>query len=165
MRRIILDTNIYGLIVEDPNRDIVRYGIEKKKAVIVYNLPLIRKELRDTPRNIRFEGENLRNYLLRIYDQFTINHELKFTRETEELADNYFTLYTELGGHSAKTEIIKDFIIVASASLNSLDIVVSNDNKTMLSEKAIKSYTIANQIKKIRTPRFLDYEQFKKELK
>ena len=72
MRRIILDTNIYGLIVEDPNRDIVRYGIEKKKVVIVYNLPLIRKELRDTPRYIRFEGENLRNYLLIIYDQFTI---------------------------------------------------------------------------------------------
>ena len=37
MKRVILDTNIYGLIVEDPNRDIVRYGIEKKKAVIYEN--------------------------------------------------------------------------------------------------------------------------------
>ena len=143
MKRIILDTNIYGLIVEDPERDIVRNGIENKKAVIVYNLSLIRKELRDTPRNIRFEGENLRNYLLRIY----------------------FILYKELGGYAAKTEIIKDFIIVACASLNSLDIVVSNDNRTMLSEKAIKSYNIANRIKKIRMPRFLDYEKFKKEIK
>lgn len=165
MERIIFDTNVYGLIVNDPHKEIVRDGIEKKKTVIVYGFPLIRKELRDTPRRIRVEGENLRNYLLRIYDEFTMGHELKFIDDAEELADSYFAVYKEFGGFANKQEIIKDFVIVASASLNSLDIVISNDNKTMLSEKAVKSYNLVNQIKKIRMPRFMNYEEFKKELK
>ncbi len=165
MKRVILDTNIYGLIVIDADRDSVRYGIEKKKKAIIYNLPLIRKELRDTPKSMRFEGANLRNYLLGIYDEFTKNHELKFINAAEELADIYFDIYKEIGGYASKAEIIKDFVIVACASLNSLDIVVSNDNKTMLSEKALKSYNMVNQIKKIRLPRFLNYDNFKKEIK
>ncbi len=165
MKRVILDTNIYGLIVNDPNKEIVKDGIEKKKSAVVYGFSLIRKELRDTPRKIRVEGENLRNYLLRIYDEFTTGHELKFIGYAKELADYYFITYKELGGFANRQEIIKDFIIVASASLNSLDIVISNDNKTMLSQRAVKSYNIVNRIKKIGMPRFMNYEEFKKELK
>lgn len=165
MKRIILDTNIYGLIVVDNDRNKVRYSIEKEKAVVVYGLPLIRKELRDTPKSIRVGGANLRGYLLSIYDEITKNHKLKFEREAERLSYSYFNVYKELEGYASKYEIIKDLIIVASASLNDLDIVVSNDNKTMLSEKAIKSYRIVNQIQKIKIPRFLSYEEFKKELK
>ena len=165
MKRVILDTNIYGVIVLDKNRQSVRYSIEKEKKAVIYNLPLIRKELRDTPKSMRVEGENLRNYLLRIYDEFTKNHELKFANAAEGLADTYFKIYKELGGYASKAEIIKDFTIVAYASLNSLDIVASNDNKTMLSEKARKSYKIVNQVKKISLPRFLNYEDFKKDIK
>lgn len=160
-----MDTNIYGLIVVDEDRSKVRDKIEKEKVVIVYGLQLIRRELRYTPKSIRIGGANLRNYLLSIYDEITKNHTLKYEIDAEELADSYFIVYKELGGYAAKSEIIKDLIIVACASLNSLDIVISNDNKTMLSEKAIKSYNIVNQIKQIRIPRFLSYEKFKKELK
>ena len=161
----MLDTNIYGLIVVDKDRDEVRDSVEKKKIVIVYGTQLIRKELRDTPKNIRVKGVNLRNDLLSIYDEFTKNHILTLNINAENLADSYFNVYKELGGYASKDEIMKDFCIVACASLNSLDIVVSNDNKTMLSEKAIKSYKIVNQIKKLKLPRFLNYEEFKKELK
>ena len=165
MKRVILDTNIYGLIVVDKDRNKVRHSVEEKKTVVVYGLPLIRKELRDTPRNIRVGGTNLRNDLLRIYDEFTKNHMLKHMAEAEKLADLYFNVYKELGGFASKHEIVNDLSIVAFASLNALDIVISNDSKTMLSEKTVKSYSIVNQIKKIRIPRFLNYEQFKQELK
>lgn len=165
MKRVIFDTNIYGLIVEDKNRTKIRYKIEKERAVIVYGLPLIRKELRDTPRNIRVEGANLRNYLLSIYDEITKNHALRHLNEAENLASHYFIAYKELGGYSSRSEMLKDMIIVACASLNNMDIVISNDNKTMLSEKSVKSYKIINQVNKTNTPRFLNYEEFKKELK
>jgi len=165
LKNILLDTNIYGLIVVDYDRNEVRNSIENKKEVIIYGLSLIRKELRDTPKNIRLVGSSLRNSLLSIYDEITKDHILKLTIDIEELADSYFNVYKEIGGYASKDDIIKDLIIIACASLNSLDIVVSNDNKTMLSEKAIKSYKIVNELKKIRIPRFLDYEEFKKEIR
>ena len=165
MERAILDTNIYGLIVVDEDRDKIRYSIQKKEAIIVYGLPVIRKELRDTPKSIRIGGANLRIALLGLYDELTKNRTLKFMSESEKLANNYLSIYKEIGGYASKVEIIKDLTIVACASLNSLDIVVSNDNKTMLSEVALKSYKIVNQLKKIRTPRFLNYEEFKKDIK
>ena len=165
MQRVVLDTNIYGLIVVDEDRTKVRNKIEKEKIVVVYGLQLIRKELRDTPKNIKVEGANLRNYLLSIYDEITKNHTLKFTDEAENLAESYFNIYKELGGYASRVEIMKDFVIVGSASLNYLDIVVSNDNKTMLSDKSIKAYRIVNSLKNIRMPRFMSYEEFKKELK
>ena len=165
MKRILLDTNIYGLIVIDEDRDKIRNVIEKKRVLVVYGLPLIRKELRDTPKNIRVGGNNLRSDLLGLYDEVTKNHTLKFINESEKLASYYFNTYKEIGGYASKSEIEKDLIIVACASLNDLDIVISNDNKTMLSEKAVKSYKIVNQIKKVRMPRFLNYEEFKKEIK
>ena len=96
MQNLILDTNIYGLIVVDLNREKVRVSIEKKKSAIVYGLPLIRKELRDTPKNIRVRGTKLRNYLLEIYDEITKNHTLKSINEAEKLAISYFNVYKEM---------------------------------------------------------------------
>ncbi len=165
MKRVILDTNIYGMIVIDEDREKVRETIQMSNSVIVYGISLIRKELRDTPKNIRAGGIKLRNDLLSIYDDITKERTLKITPNAESLADAYYDVYKEMGGFASKNEIIKDLIIVACASLNSLDIVVSNDNKTMLSELALKSYKIVNPIKKIENPRFLDYEKFKREFR
>ena len=164
MKRELLDSNIYGKIIEKMDVDLVLNNLPQS-GIIVYGLPIIRKELRDTPREIRVQGANLRNYLLRIYDKIIGNHTLKIDNYTEMLAEAYFITYKEIGGHISKADMAKDFAIVASATLNNLDIVVSNDNKTMLSEKALKSYRIVNQIKKLKSPRFLNYEEFKKEIK
>ena len=62
MKRVILDTNIYGVITIDIDRAIIRDKIGK--TAIIYGMPLIRKELRDAPKKVRFEGINLRNRLL-----------------------------------------------------------------------------------------------------
>jgi len=165
MKRVIMDTNVYGLIVVDLDRNKVKEALKKGLRVIVYGMPLIRKELRDTPKNIRAEGANLRNYLLSLYDEVTGNRTLKYLKEADSLATSYFSVYKELGGYASRDEIIKDIMIFACASMNSLDIVVSNDRKTMLSDKALHSYKIVNQIRKIRMPRFLSYEEFKREIK
>ncbi len=165
MKRVLLDTNIYGLMVIDKDRDRLRDSIEQVKTVVIYGLPLIRKELRDTPKNIKVREVNLRNYLLRLYEEVTKGRTLNITLKEESLADAYFTVYREIGGIASKQELIKDFIIVACASINSLDIVVSQDHKTMVSEKALKSYAIVNKIKKINLPGFLNYEEFKKAIR
>lgn len=57
--------------------------------------------------------------------------------------------------------MINDFIIVACASKNNLDIVVSNDNVTMLTENAIRAYDDVNKIISLKTPKFIDYKEFK----
>jgi len=163
MKRVILDTNIYGTIVLDKDRNLLKDTIIKSREVVVYGFSLIRKELRDTPRSIRIEGINLRNYLLNIYDEITKNRTLSNTREIEDVAKAYFIAYKELGGLKRK-EIITDFMIIATGSVHELDIVVSQDNRTMLSDKAIKAYAIVNKIKSLRLPRLLNYEKFKKEI-
>ena len=46
-----------------------------------------------------------------------------------------------------------------------IDILVSNDNKTMSSEESEKAYKSVNEIKKFRTPDFIGFEEFKKMLR
>ena len=57
--------------------------------------------------------------------------------------------------------MINDFLIVACASKNNLDIIVSNDNITMLAENAIKAYKNINKMLSLKTPKFIDYKEFK----
>jgi len=121
MKRVILDTNIYGLIIVDESIDKLKEDLDKKNIFIVYGFPLIRKELRDTPKSIKLESANLRNRLLSIYDEITKNHTLKLTSNIGKLSDSYFDIYKKIGGHASKNEMIKDLTIVACASLNLLD--------------------------------------------
>jgi len=164
MKRVLLDTSIYGKLVFDRERNRIAETLRLSVNTVIYGSPLIRKELRDTPKHIRVERVNLRNDLLRVYDEVTKGRTLVISQQAEELAENYFTVYKELGGNLSKYELRNDFVIVACASYKDLDIVVSADKRTMLSEQALKAYNIANKIKKVRMPRFLDYESFKREL-
>jgi len=60
--------------------------------------------------------------------------------------------------------MINDFMIVSIATLNKLDVVYSKDNNTMLNNYAVKSYELVNSIKKLNTPKFKSYEEFKNEI-
>jgi hypothetical protein len=53
-------------------------------------------------------------------------------------------------------------MIVACATLHDLDIVVSEDNKTMLSEYSLKTYQTVNSIKKYKMPQFIGYDKFRR---
>ena len=113
MKREILDSNIYGKIIENNDIDFVLECLPHSN-ILIYGADVIRKELRDTPKEKIMVSENkkikIRLMLLNVYDY--------------------------------------DFLIVAVAALNNLEVVYSEDNT----------------IKKLKTPRFKSYEEFKNEL-
>ena len=86
-------------------------------------------------------------------------------RNTQNLAEKYFVAYRSLGGSIGKEKIMNDFLIVASTALKNMDIVVSEDNKTMLNDFSIKSYNIVNKLEKRRMPGFIGFDDFKKEIR
>ena len=161
MKRVLLDTNIYGEIAIDTHLELLREKVVSGEKAIFYGLDVVRKELRATPTSKKIGGKSLRILLLSLYDSI-IRHEILAAREAEELAEHYFNVYSELGGIKSKDDIRKDFIIVACASIKKLDVVVSNDEKSMLSETALKAYAIVNGIKKIPEPDFIPYKDFRR---
>jgi len=163
MKRVILDTNIYGRIAVDDQRDLVRNMISTSKIIVYGNL-VIRKQLRATPKG-QIDGINLRADLMRLYQEITRDKELDINKKEDEVADNYYKTYNHLGGITSWHKMRDDFLIVASASLHNMNIVVSDDRSTMLNELAKKSYNIVNSVLKIDIPRFIDYEEFKKEIR
>lgn len=168
MKRIILDTNVYEFLLKYVDKEMLK-GILTRNIIVVYGLDLIRKELRDIPKNIKEDvdgrARSLRNTLLILYDTTIGKHYYQTTSQMLEIADKYFIVYKTLGGKSQKREVAADFTIVACASLHNLDVVVSEDIKTMLSEPAIKSYKVVNLLYGFRTPDFIQFNDFKNKLR
>lgn len=168
MKRVILDTNVYGKIIEQGDENLIANAVEKNLfagKLLIYGNSVIRNEIRDVPKKIKTREANLRIALLNIYDRLVGNHKLEITSEVKGLANHYLLVYKKIGGVKNKIDILNDFLIIASATIKKLDIVYSEDNKTMLSEKARKSYLIVNEIKKLRTPNFENYNNFIKEIR
>ena len=166
LNRIILDTNIFGQMVLDPRLELIKETLSSRKNFVIYGCDLIRKELRATPiaDHISRSGiKNLRITLLNCYHDI-VRKELSRDKKSLDLAEQYYKVYSKLGKPTAKEKILTDFQIVALASLNKLDLVVSGDQKTFLSENSIKAYNIVNDILTLRTPSFVHYEKFKEML-
>lgn len=95
-----------------------------------------------------------------MYDRITNKHRLKDSSKVYELAKKYHEHYKILGGiFGWDTNIRVDFMIIACASLNGLNIVYSNDKRTMFSEIAIHSYRHINAKERLHTPNFLIYNE------
>ena len=167
LRKYLLDANIYGELAVDPEVDKVVREYELCKAfVLVYGVNgIVRKELRATPKGEKVGVKKLRISLLALYDAFTGKHELSITDEHRSLAGEYYKAYSQLGGSKPKHEMFNDFLLVACASAKGMDVVVSEDEKTLLTENAVKAYGLVNGLRKIRTPRFIGYWAFKSELR
>ncbi|MBI2545800.1 hypothetical protein HYV81_01330 [Candidatus Woesearchaeota archaeon] len=167
-KRVILDTNIYGRILEEFHQKVIREAVDRgvlKGHFIIYGFDVIRKELRATSRKTIIGNEKVRLTVLNFYDLLVGNHTLVIDQEMKDLAGKYYKVYKELGGSSKEHEILNDFIIVAGSSMKNFDIIYSEDNKTMASETAVKSYKIVNGLNNIRTPYFEDYTKFIKEIR
>lgn len=166
-RKFLLDTNIYGEMVVDVDIELLKSEYERCRVIIlIYGInEVIRKELRATPKHIKVGNRKLRSNLLGLYDAFTGNHGLSLKEEHKKLADAYYLAYRHFGGSKTKDSVFNDFLIVACAALNGMDVVVSEDEKTMLAENAIKAYGFVNDLSKKRTPRFIGYKGFKLELR
>lgn len=164
----MIDTSVYEFILKYIEKQLLE-TILFKKYIVFYGNAIIRKELREIPKGKKeiVDGhiKSLRNILLQLYDFLVGKHHYHITKQMEELADKYFTVYRTLGGIASRKEIINDFKIIACASLNNLDIVVSEDVKTMLSEEALKSYRSVNGILGFKTPNFIKFNEFRNKLR
>ena len=164
MKRLLSDTNFYGILAKDPERLEVVRSIKINRFLTIYGFKTIRDELRDIPKKIKIGGKNLRIDLLNLYDEIIGKHNLKVTNDIIKIADDYYKAYREFGGSKSKNDIINDFIIVSCAAMDNLDIVVSNDERSMLTENAIRAYSLINSVVSKKTPKFINYEKFKKML-
>jgi len=161
-KRILLDTNIYGYIIMNENVVEIVELVKQREDILIYGSDIIRKELRATPKEIKIENRKLRIALLDLYDTLISNHYLLVTDKVIKIANDYYEVYYTLGGRLPKKSIINDLIIVSVASYRDISIVVSNDNKTMLSELNLKSYEIVNKLNNLNIPEFINYDKFKR---
>lgn len=159
MKRLLPDTNIYGELILD--KDYERLKNKIQSSCVIHGFEVVRSELRDVPKQVVLDGKKLRISLLHIYDEL-IKKSYPLTPEIEELSSQYFKEYKALGGSQAYDKLHNDFCVVACATIHQIDIVVSEDNKSMLVENALRAYNLINSKEKRRTPGFLGYLEFKR---
>lgn len=155
--RVLLDTNGYDYFLDEKEFEKAFQMVETGK-MIFYGFKVTRQELRDIPKNATYKDMNFRQLALRTYDRLTKNRIYSLTPIVERLAGQYVETYE---GPIEKKEIWNDFLIVACASLHQLDILVSDDQRTMLSPQARKAYEKVNAENQLDMPRMYDIKTFK----
>jgi|SRR3989344_597626 len=164
MKRLLFDTNIYGLIVEKREKDYFQKMLSKQD-IIICGCSIIRKELRDTPKKEKTLTDigikNLRITLLDLYDAVTKSHDIMIDKKTKALANKYLERFSELTRKTAIGHLTNDFMLVACATINNLDLIVSEDHKTLLSIEAIRTYNFVNGMEGLKLPGVFTYEEFK----
>jgi len=150
MANVILDTNIYGKIIEDKRGIELAEKLIKDDKFVIHNFKTIRDELR--------RAKNV----LKVYDRIVKTRLFNDTKEIDGLAKNYFREYKKFGGRKQWTRIKNDFKIIAYASIKNCDLVFSNDEKTLKNSASLKSYRMVNLNRKLRTPTFYKYEDLKR---
>jgi len=159
--RVMLDTNIYGFIAVEKNPADILERIATSNAVVCGST-VIRGELRDTPKKKVVGRRKLRLRLLSSYDLLVSD---KRNYDVNELIQKIAAEYNEnYKGSSSWKELENDFLIVATASFHGLDLVVSEDEKTMKSAEAIKAYEKVNKKYELRNPEFIGFQAFKESL-
>ena len=158
INRVIFDTNIYGFIIEEDNTARIEQRLCHNKNLVVYGCSLIRKELRKKALT------KARLLLLRLYDHITKERTLQVTPESEELAKAYYQEAKRLGKEKVQRweEYQEDFMIIAVATLNNLDIIFSADEKTMFGTYSQEAYKIINFKHNLRSPTLFTYNILKK---
>lgn len=153
--RVLIDTSVYGILAEE-TPPLMLEKIDSSENLIVYGFTVVRKELRDTPQNLVKKGRKFRITLLNSYDALTQGHDLQLTKLVEVLAEEYLKNYT---GGISKKKLRSDFLIVACATFNNLDILVSEDNHSMFSRNAIDAYKKVNSENGLKASNFYSIKQ------
>jgi len=152
--RAMLDTNTYEVLYRKDLSQLLE--LVESNCLIVYGCKIIRDELREIPKTLTVEGKSYCQILLAIYDKITKNHSYPLESLSETLAEEYWKAYK---GGVAKRKIFPDFLIVAIATIHRLDIIVSEDERTMKSRLAILAYKQVNGQKELQTPKFIKIEE------
>ena len=153
MANVLLDTNIYGEIIEDSQGDKLVEEIIKRGSFIIHDFKIIRDEVKNAPEQV-----------LQVYNRIVKTELFADNSKIDKLAEEYFGEYKLLKGVQDYNSIIKDFKIIAYASLKNCDLVFSNDEKTMKNPIAREAYKIINLRRNIRTPTFYTYSSLKRSL-
>jgi hypothetical protein len=158
-----MDTNIYGHLIKEPNIEEIGNQMVHDKEFVIYGFPLIRKELRDTPKSEKLGRLSTRNLLLSTYDKLTKGKYLKDSLQIYRVAMKFYNAYREFGGikNWQKSNIDIDFTIVACASFYKLDLVISDDQRTLMSKSALKAYKHVCAKEAMWKPNFWKYSDLK----
>jgi len=166
MKRIMFDTSVYGELIKELEvvDEIVRCI---PNHIVMYGTKIIRNELRETPKGGREHGKGKKLLLLKIYDLMVRkeHHSLECNKLVETLAEDYFKGYKKQGGALSNDAMANDLRIIATATIYQLDIIVSDDEHSMLSNHAVKSYKSINAAYGLKNPAFENYSSFKKRIK
>ena len=160
--RVLLDTNIYGFLCETPNASEFLQRISDNN-IIICGSSVIRQELRNIPKKVMRGHTKTRKKALQFYDilvDFKRNYSV--TELVKALAQEYNLQYK---GSRSWHELENDFLIVATASIHNVDIVISNDERTLTSKESISAYEIANEKFELMTPKFFRMNGFKSMIK
>jgi len=162
MKRVILDTSVYGELIKETEVAEALVRVVPTQYVI-YGTGIIRDELRDIAKDAKFGGKSKRNLLLRAYDTLVRkdHHNLDTTTLIEIIASEFYKQYRSNGGSKSLKEMINDLIITACAAFYNLDIVVSNDKRSMMSSEAVKAYNTVCKNFSLHAPEFILYRKFK----
>lgn len=162
MKRVILDTSVYGELIKDtPVVD--KLVLLVPSSYVLYGTKIIRNELRDLSKDAKFEGKNKRNLLLGLYDTLIKmdHHNLDVPSLIEIIASEFYKKYRANGGSRSLKDMMNDFRIVACAAFNGLDVVVSHDTRSMLCDESVKSYKDVCREFNLDIPEFIQYKNFK----
>ena len=147
----ILDTNIYGdLLSDDLHGAELIEKIKTDPNFLIHNFRLIRNELRGAPKT------------LPVYDKLVANKIIEETKPINDLARQYFEVYKTNMGVQGQKKIMNDFKIVACATILNCDLVVTEDQRTLLNPIAVKAYRQVNLKINKRMPTFFRYPELKR---
>lgn len=165
----IMDTAFYGQLLLEPDKERPINKIKTTKTFFIVGLDVIEKELFETPAHVTYRGESTRKLLITLFSSL-VDKVDRLPPIASYLADKYFQRYKAIAKRGKEAKLLMygepnlkiDFQIIAFASLKSIDIVVSPDKRTMLSALARRVYASVNARNGLRTPRLIDYSEFKK---
>ena len=168
MKRALIDTSSYEEMLVSFNPEELRL-LKKRRAYAVEGFVVIRKELRDVPKSKLLDvgvgkKAKLRLALLALYDSLTSGRSYALDEAMVGTAEEYFAAYAREGGGKRFEQVENDFEIVACASYKQVDIVVSEDVKTMLCREALRAYEEVNSKKSLHLPKFKKIADLKIEL-
>ena len=160
-KTVIMDTNVYGeLLIEEKSEEIIS-RIDKDDSLYIYGVDIISKELQDVPSDKKIKGQVFKEVVTSLVARYIASqyykkyNELRKSRKHQKSVREKELKYTE-------EDLKNDFLIIAIASLKNVDIIISADQRTMLSSIAKATYEIVNKGDDLRTPNFIDYFEFKK---
>jgi|SRR3989344_4198216 len=163
MLRLIFDTNVYSSIAKDKNFNKIVEKIKDEKEIRIYGYKVIKEEIKDIPKSIKYENHKLRTFLINLYYDI-IKEQYPETSNIKKLTEIYYKEFKKLGGKRSFTDLKIDFEIVACASIHKLDLIISGDEKTLKGNIALKAYNEVNLRNLLRTPYFYSYEDLKKKI-